>query len=57
MERTRFRRYLTSLAAGLNALADGFGYSFSPFRIRSINIAAHRKESACYTSFGIFSLD
>ena len=54
METARFRCRLTSLAAPLNALATGFGYSFSPNRIRSSNVAARRKESACYTSFGTF---
>ena len=41
---------------GLERASRRFGYSFSRFRTRRINVAAHRKESACYTSFGIFSL-
>jgi hypothetical protein len=41
---------------GLERASQRFGYSFSPSRIRSTNVAARRKESACYTSFGIFSL-
>jgi len=41
---------------GPKRASQRFGYSFSPCRIRTINVAAHRKESACYTSFGIFSL-
>jgi hypothetical protein len=43
--------------AARNGLADSFGYGFSLCRIRSINVAAHRKGSACYILFGISWLD
>jgi hypothetical protein len=42
---------------GPEMLANSFAYSFSRGRIRSTNVAAPRKESVCYTSFGIFSWD
>ena len=41
---------------GLERASRGFWIQLSSFRTRRINVAAHRKESACYTSLGTFSL-
>jgi len=54
MKIVRFQ--LTSLAAPGRA-SQCFRIQLFPLPHTSINVAAHRKESACHTLFGIFSLD